>query len=75
MELQDTVEELRESITAAQKIGDGIDQKIENKFTYLNMLIVSTEKELVVNIDKSKNEMKEYAEGIKDKFEAELKKR
>jgi len=39
------------------------------------MLIVSTEKELVVNIDKSKNEMKEYAEGIKDKFEAELKKR
>ena len=39
------------------------------------MLIVSTEKELVVNIEKSNAEMKEYAEGIKDKFEAELKKR
>lgn len=75
LELQDAVEELRQNVTDVQKIGDGIDQKIENKFTYLNMLITSTEKELIVSIDKSKKEMMDYSQGIKDKFEAELKKR
>ena len=39
------------------------------------MLITSTEKELNVSIDKSKAEMMEYSQGIKDKFEAELRKR
>ena len=75
IEVQESVEELRQLVAEVQKIGDGIDTKIENKFNYLNMLITSTEKELKEGIETSKTEMMEYSQGIKDKFEAELRKR